>query len=68
MPAFGRLGIKDPVTGRWLSNLARGGTFVRHKFPDGRSRWVRMTVNNTHVRNPTHDASNPKEPAWIKCI
>lgn len=68
MPAFGRLGVKDPVTGRWLSNLASGGTFVRHRTEEGRLRWVRMTVNNTQVRNPSYKASDPKEPEWVKCI
>ena len=39
MPAFGRLAIKDPVTGRWLSNLNRGGTRVRYRRIDGRMVW-----------------------------
>ena len=70
MPAFGRLAIKDPVTGRWLSNLNRGGTRVRYRRIDGRMVWVRMTINNTKVRNPNYDAKkpDPKEPAWVKCV
>ncbi|WOL24674.1 hypothetical protein fHeYen902_328c [Yersinia phage fHe-Yen9-02] len=63
MPAFGRLAIKDPSTGKWISNLAVGGTKVRAKSSTGGLIWVRMTINNTKVKNP--DAGKEGQPEWI---
>ncbi|QZE60017.1 hypothetical protein pEaSNUABM35_00100 [Erwinia phage pEa_SNUABM_35] len=62
MPAYARLAFKDPSRDRWVANLAYGGTKVRWQDTDGTVRWIRMTVNNTKVKNP--EAGQSGQPDW----
>ncbi|AXG66495.1 hypothetical protein JA33_091 [Dickeya phage vB_DsoM_JA33] len=66
MPAIGRLAIKNPSTGAWISNLTKGGMKVRWTRPDGVTVWVRMTPNNTKLKNPNY--GQPNEPEFISLV
>ncbi|ARW58745.1 hypothetical protein HOS33_gp105 [Erwinia phage vB_EamM_Y3] len=62
MPAYARLAFKDPSTDRWVANLAYGGTKIRWDDGAGNVRWIRMTINNTKVKNP--EAGQAGQPDW----
>lgn len=67
MPALGRLAIKNPATGAWISNLTRGGMKIRWTNPaTGLTIWVRMTPNNTKLKNPNFGQSG--EPEFISLV
>jgi len=66
MPSLGRLAIKNPSTGAWISNLTKGGMKVRWQRDDGTIVWVRMTPNNTKMKNPNFGQAN--EPEFISLV
>ena len=73
MSAYGILSFKNPRTGDWVSNLAKGGVRVRYLRPDGTKVWIKLTLDNTKVMNPEHDpskhaANDPRYPRWISLI
>ena len=73
MSAYGILSIKNPRTGDWVNNLAKGGVRVRYQRPDGTKVWIKLTLDNTKVMNPEHNpaihaANDPRYPRWISLI
>lgn len=73
MSAYGKLLIKHPKTLDWLNNLTSGGVRVRHQRDDGTLAWIKLTAENTRIRNPAHDphkhdANDPQFPLWLKPI
>lgn len=68
MAAYGRLALKDPRLGVWISNLSVGGTRVRIRDPEtGKLRWHTMSTQNTKIRNPDHDRDS-SQPAWTTIV
>lgn len=70
VPSVGRLvlRIKNPRTGKWLTNFRAGAWKLRN---EDNTDWIQMNYANTFIRNPQHDPDihtpeNESFPLWLE--
>ncbi len=49
---------------QWINNFIVGGWRVK----DENGKWIKLTPENTKVRNPYYDETNPNSPLWLTMV